>query len=45
MIVWASGVGGNNRQAIFFEDQDYGLYHEWLAFAAHKHDCAIHAYE
>src|SRR5690349_15414019 len=35
---------GNNRQAIFFEDQDYELYHEWLAFAAHKHDCAIHAY-
>lgn len=35
---------GNNRQAIFFEDQDYGLYHEWLAFAAHEHGCAIHAY-
>jgi hypothetical protein len=27
-----------NRRAIFFEDQNYGLYHEWLAFAAHKHD-------
>ena len=35
---------GNNRQAIFFEDQDYGLYHEWLAFAAREHGCAIHAY-
>jgi len=35
---------GNNRQAIFFEDQDYGLYHEWLAYAAHAYGCAIHAY-
>jgi putative transposase len=35
---------GNNRQAIFFEDQDYGLYHEWLAHAAHEHGCAVHAY-
>jgi putative transposase len=35
---------GNNRQAIFFEDQDYGLYHEWLACAAHEHGCAVHAY-
>jgi len=35
---------GNNRQAIFFEDQDYGLYHEWLAYAAREHGCAVHAY-
>jgi putative transposase len=35
---------GNNRQAVFFEDQDYGLYHEWLAFAARRNGCAIHAY-
>jgi putative transposase len=35
---------GNNRQPIFFDDQDYGLYHEWLAFAAREHGCAIHAY-
>jgi REP element-mobilizing transposase RayT len=35
---------GNNRQAIFFEDQDYGLDHEWLAYAAREHGCAIPAY-
>lgn len=35
---------GNNRQAIFFEERDYGLYHEWLAWAAHEYGCAIHAY-
>jgi putative transposase len=35
---------GNNRQAIFFEDRDYGLYHEWLAYAAREHGCAVHAY-
>jgi len=35
---------GNNRQAIFFNDQDYGLYHEWLSFAAREQGCAIHAY-
>jgi len=35
---------GNNRQAIFFEDRDYGLYHEWLAHAAREHGCAVHAY-
>jgi putative transposase len=32
---------GNNRQAIFFEGQDYGLYHEWLAYAAREHGCAV----
>lgn len=35
---------GNNRQAIFFEDQDYGLYHEWLMQAARRYGCAVHAY-
>jgi putative transposase len=35
---------GNNRQAIFFEDQDYGLYREWLMWAAKRHGCAVHAY-
>ncbi len=35
---------GNNRQAIFFDEGDYGIYHEWLAFAAREQDCAVHAY-
>jgi putative transposase len=35
---------GNNRQVIFFEDQNYGLYHDWLAYAAREYGCAIHAY-
>ncbi len=35
---------GNNRQAIFFEDENYALYHAWLAEAARDHGCAIHAY-
>lgn len=35
---------GNNRQAIFFEDQDYGQYHECLTLAAQQYGCAVHAY-
>lgn len=35
---------GNNRQAVFFEDQDYGLYREWLIHAAREQGCAVHAY-
>src|SRR5947209_3648671 len=35
---------GNNRQAIFFDDQDYGLYHDWLTLAAEEYGCAVHAY-
>ena len=35
---------GNNREAIFFADEDYGRYREWLKEAASKHRCAIHAY-
>lgn len=35
---------GNNRQAIFFEDQDYWLYHEWLTWAAKRYGCVVHAY-
>jgi len=35
---------GNNKQAIFFEEEDYALYRRWLAEAALSHGCAIHAY-
>jgi len=35
---------GNNRQAIFFGDGDYARYHEFLAEAAARYGCAIHAY-
>ncbi|MCQ8130235.1 transposase [Methylomonas rivi] len=35
---------GNNRQAIFFADEDYAQYLRCLKLAAKKHDCRIHAY-
>jgi putative transposase len=35
---------GNSRQAIFFDEQDYGHYHAWLADAAARFGCAVHAY-
>lgn len=35
---------GNNRQPIFFADDDYRRYRDWLAEAARAHGCAIHAY-
>lgn len=35
---------GNNRQAIFFDDNDYRVYLDWLGEAAAAHGCAIHAY-
>jgi putative transposase len=35
---------GNNRQATFFHDDDYGLYRDWLAEAALANGCAVHAY-
>lgn len=35
---------GNNRQRIFFAAADYVCYRGWLAEAAAKHGCAIHAY-
>jgi len=35
---------GNNRQAIFFDDNDYRSYLSWLADAASDHGCTIHAY-
>jgi putative transposase len=35
---------GNNRQAIFFEAADYGLYRDWLGQAAARYGVGIHAY-
>jgi putative transposase len=35
---------GNNRQDIFFSKEDFALYRTWLAEAAERYDCAIHAY-
>jgi putative transposase len=35
---------GNDRQAIFFCDEDRVLYLGWLLAAAEEHGCTIHAY-
>jgi len=35
---------GNNRQAIFYTDQDYQRFHTDLRTASERFDCAIHAY-
>ncbi len=35
---------GNNRQAVFFYDDDYSAYLAWLREGAATHGCAIHAY-
>jgi putative transposase len=35
---------GNDRQAVFFSDEDREAYLAWLLEAARKHGCAIHAY-
>lgn len=35
---------GNNREPVFFCDEDDRLYREWLAEAAGEHGCAVHAY-
>src|SRR5947209_4707591 len=34
---------GNNREAIFFGEDDHARYRDWLAAAAVAHGCAIHA--
>jgi putative transposase len=34
---------GNNRQAIFFTDQDYDRFHTDLRTASERFDCVIHA--
>jgi putative transposase len=35
---------GNNRQAIFFADNDYEAYLGWVKEAAERYDCGVHAY-
>ncbi len=35
---------GNNRQAIFFDDNDYRLYLAWATEAAERYQCAVHSY-
>ena len=35
---------GNNRQAVFFSNEDYQAYLGWLKEGADKHGCSIHAY-
>jgi len=35
---------GNNRQACFFAEEDYGFYLYWLKKGAEKYGCDIHAY-
>ena len=35
---------GNNRHAIFFADNDYRVYLGWIAEAAKRWSCAVHAY-
>ncbi len=35
---------GHSREPVFFEDSDYRAYLDWLAEAATRYECAIHAY-
>ena len=35
---------GNNRQVIFFDEEDYQRYLDWMKVAAEKYACKIHAY-
>jgi putative transposase len=35
---------GNNREQVFYCEDDYLRYREWLVVAAADHGCAIHAY-
>ena len=35
---------GNDRQAVFFTDEDREVYLAWLLAAARKHGCLLHAY-
>ncbi len=35
---------GNNRQAVFFDGEDYRAYLGWLKLAAEKYVCHIHAF-
>ena len=35
---------GNCRQAVFYADEDYKRYLDWLIEGASRHGCQIHAY-
>jgi len=35
---------GNDRQAVFFADDDYMAYSSWLRDGAEKYGCSVHAY-
>lgn len=35
---------GNNRQAVFYDEQDYRAYLKWLEEGAARYGCPIHAY-
>lgn len=35
---------GNNRQAVFFDSDDYALFRLWLSDAARREGCDIHSY-
>ena len=35
---------GNERQAVFYADEDYQRYLEYLDTASQQHGCQIHAY-
>ncbi len=37
-------VRGNNREVIFYENEDYIFYLNKLKDACKKHDCGLHAY-
>ncbi|MGH1441767.1 MAG: transposase [Cellvibrionaceae bacterium] len=37
-------IRGNNRDPIFYSDDDYRFYLEKLSEACEKHDCRVHAY-
>ena len=37
-------IRGNNREPIFYSDEDYRFYLDKLQDACIKHQCAIHAY-
>ncbi len=35
---------GNNRQAVFFDDDDYRAYLGWIREGGERYGCEIHAY-
>ncbi len=35
---------GNNRESVFFNEEDYLVYLNWLKEGADRYDCVIHAY-